>query len=187
MSTVKDKQRILLTELTKFERKESQLRFNGLPNCYEDYAFMYGQDWKIAGQINKNAYRRKAKVQNKIKKSIEGKKAVFITFTFRDDVMDTTSEQTRRRYIARCLKEASSRYVANIDFGTSTEREHYHAVVETEHFDMALWPYGFAYCKRIRAKSEVAIAKYISKLSNHAIKNTARSVRLIYSRRTIQS
>ena len=44
-------------------------------------------------------------------------KIVFGTLTFRNDVLDKTSKETRRRYVARFLNKTTIHYKANIDFG----------------------------------------------------------------------
>lgn len=53
----------------------------------------------------------------------------FATLTFKPEVLESTSKQTRRTYIARFLKEYTYYYIANIDYGSQKQREHYHAIV----------------------------------------------------------
>lgn len=55
--------------------------------------------------------------------------AYFVTLTFKPEVLESTSKQTRRTYIARFLKENTYYYIANIDYGKKNDREHYHAIV----------------------------------------------------------
>lgn len=71
--------------------------------------------------------------------------------------------------------------------GLKNGREHYHAVVVPKNGNLELkqWhSYGAIKCERIRYKdnSEKRLATYISKLTNHAIKHTAKQNRIIYSR-----
>lgn len=143
--------------------------------------------FKECERLNKAYYNRKTRLQDRISTIIEqGKKPVFATLTFTDDIISTTSEKTRRRYVSRFLKDNCSMYVANIDFGIDeryTQREHYHAVVDERICNK--WSYGFAFYENIkvnRKKSIVKMAKYITKLSNHAIKEKAQRSALIYSR-----
>lgn len=127
---------------------------------------------------------KKKKVQ-RIKKKINdlvlSDNAVFITLTFRDDVFEKTSAETRRRYVSRYLKSQGCEYVANIDFSPDISREHYHAVINTR-VDLNAWKYGFSYAEKMRCRnSDLArVSKYISKLTMHALKVNA--TRLIYSR-----
>ena len=67
----------------------------------------------------------------------------FLTLTFTDEVLNNTTEETRRRYVARFLKSISENYVGNIDYGSKNEREHYHAIVEGQDLDLTGWTYGF--------------------------------------------
>lgn len=110
---------------------------------------------------------------------------VFLTLTFRDDVLDKTSSETRRQYVRKWLKDVSTEYVANIDFGAKNGREHYHAV-SNAHVDPTTWLYGACNVQAVRynpeSKSCVKLAKYVSKLTNHAIKETTKRCALIYSR-----
>lgn len=111
----------------------------------------------------------------------------FVTFTFTDDVLSSTSDATRRLYISRVLR--GNEYVANIDFGKTTGREHYHAVVNAFISDEQ-YPYGFKNVERIRLDfdevgnclSTRRLSKYVAKLANHALKGTTRLQRLMYSR-----
>lgn len=132
-------------------------------------------------------YRKQKKVRQKIKHLIATNNAYFITLTFNDTTLAQTSQETRRRYVARYLKERSSVYVANIDFGKEKGREHYHAVSNCK-IDLSKWGFGFSNIEKIRpTKDPQAIAKYITKLSAHAYKDTTQKTvyRLIYSRNVL--
>lgn len=104
----------------------------------------------------------------------------FVTLTFRDEVLEKTSDRTRHRYVSKFLNDNTLDYVANVDYGSKTNREHYHAVVALDGEKTALeWAYGFASYKPCRmstiknAKGNCKIAKYLTKMSNHATKLTA--------------
>ena len=111
----------------------------------------------------------------------------FLTLTFTNDVLNNTSEETRRRYVSRFLKSISTDYVANIDWGDETQREHYHAVVLGDDIDMSNWDkYGFSNCKKVSINDYTTnssrMSKYIYKLSNHATKESTQRKKIIYSR-----
>lgn len=110
----------------------------------------------------------------------------FLTLTFTDDVLASTSEDTRRRYVARFLKSISQNYVGNIDYGKLNEREHYHAIVEGDQLDLSSWTYGFTKCIKVGYSDIITdtarLSKYINKLSNHATKKTTKGKKIIYSR-----
>lgn len=115
---------------------------------------------------------------------------VFLTLTFNNKTLANTSAETRRRYVARYLKAHSCNWVANIDYGGKNGREHYHALLMGEPLDYKGWhQYGAIKGEKVRLKdndSPVKIAKYISKLTNHAIKETASGNRMLYSRNGIK-
>lgn len=111
----------------------------------------------------------------------------FLTLTFTDDVLNNTSEDTRRRYVSRFLKSISDNYVANVDYGKENGREHYHAVVLGTELDMSGWDnYGFSNCKKVAINDDSTnssrMSKYIYKLSNHATKQSTQRKKIIYSR-----
>ena len=109
---------------------------------------------------------------------------IFITLTFKDNVLNNTTRETRRRYITRFLKAHSSEYVANIDFGEKNHREHYHAVIMCDKLNNKLWTYGAIDFERIKVNNDAPkrLAKYVCKLTNHAIKNTTQKNYCIYSK-----
>lgn len=132
-----------------------------------------------------SAYR----LMNRIKKMMISSKCVFSTLTFRDEVLAKTSVITRRRYVSRFLKLCGTQYAANIDFGRTHNREHYHAVIAVEKIPpqaLKLWrdKCGAVNVEKIRhSKDNKAVALYMTKLFNHAIKlNTGLNNRILYSR-----
>ena len=144
------------------------------------------KDIKEARKINHARYKRTERLERRIMSYLLQGKCLFVTLTFNDDVLSSTSMETRRRYVARFLKSQSSLYVANIDFGKTTKREHYHAVIVKDRIEANSWPYGFDSYKKIRCDKlgPLKLAKYISKLTNHAIKETTKRCCYIYSRST---
>ena len=146
----------------------------------------YGlKGFKAMEQINEAYKKRVYRLRQNIYGIVtDNQLPVFLTFTFTDDVIATTNEHTRRRYVTRFLKKHCKQYIANIDFGTANEREHYHAVVSNK-VDFSAWrKYGTLNGEIIaKTKDSIrALPKYISKLTNHAIKDTTKTTRIIYSR-----
>lgn len=133
--------------------------------------------------VNADNSRRK-RLRKRIELMFDCGNVVFLTLTFNDDVITNTSAQSRRDYVRKYLKSISKQYVGNIDFGTNTGREHYHAVLLTDTDDFSGWTYGFYKAEKVRKEGVDAlrVAKYISKLTNHAIKETTKRNALIYSR-----
>lgn len=142
--------------------------------------------WREAERISNADYHRQKRLQVRIRSMLKSEiGCTFCTLTFTDDVLQNTSPDTRRQYVRRFLKDQlgeERRYVANIDFGKVNGREHYHAVIEGR-LDPVAWKYGALNVKAVCKTSEPkALAKYVAKLSNHAIKETCKRSVLIYSR-----
>lgn len=95
----------------------------------------------------------------------------FVTLTFTDEVMKSTTERTRHRYVTQFLKSEVRCYYANIDYGEKNEREHYHAVV-SDKVDFSKWTHGSINAEQIRntKKDRRKISTYMRKLTNHAHK-----------------
>lgn len=168
-----------------------------LENTYFDLLLQYDyKDIKEARKINKASFYRVKRLQKRISDMLTNGHCIFATFNFTDDVLNKTKEETRRQYVRKYLKQFNCDYVANIDFGSdkqytdrkgnirqATSREHYHALICIDKLPLN-WSYGYQYLEhvRIRSKCDIKLSKYISKLTNHAIKETTRRSCLIYSR-----
>ena len=146
----------------------------------------YGEEAvATAEKINAAKYKRDKRAEEHIENMLWFGPCVFVTLTFRDDVLNVTTKETRRKYVTRYLKHQSEYYIANIDYGEKNGREHYHAVVSADMVDVKAWPYGAMKAQKVSdgENDAVRIGKYISKLTNHAIKATTKSSRIIYSRK----
>lgn len=141
-------------------------------------------DIVLARSINNSNYKRVNRLNDRIQRYLSMGVCVWLTLTFNEDTLTNTTEEQRRKYVVRYLKKQSTYYVANIDYGKSTEREHYHALVVTDYVDMNQWKYGFAYTERVKnhCSTSVKLSKYVSKLTNHAIKDSTRRSAYLYSR-----
>ena len=142
-------------------------------------------DWRECKKINHAEFARSTRLYHRVESIIKDNGGIFLTLTFSDDTLATTSAKTRKAYVQRYLKSLNARYVANIDFGGKKGREHYHAVVSLPKVDYKPWhDYGAIKGEKIAVKdvTPLKLGKYISKLSNHAIKATARCCKVIYSR-----
>ena len=161
--------------------------YEDLYNDKETFIKRYGSTTlKVANNLNHASYKRVARLKDRIKEAVESGSAYFITITFNPTTLENTNEQTRRKYVSRWLKSLTPFYVANIDYGSKNEREHYHAIITSDTRPPKSWSYGFIDIKKV-ATSETdtkRVSKYISKLTNHAIKHTTKSKRIIYSRKS---
>lgn len=135
-------------------------------------------------RINHAGFERITRLKKRISEIVDSSKdSTFLTLTFTNEILSSTSAETRRRYVARFLKSFGVPYVANIDFGKHTEREHYHAVIGCK-VPRDAWSYGFSNRKPIKVHEDsiTRLSKYTAKLTNHAIKETTHRQALLYSR-----
>lgn len=111
----------------------------------------------------------------------------FATFTLNNDFIDFRKE-TLEIYLKRALKENCNVYVANADYGSLNERLHFHAIITCRDIEKLrdAWKYGFSDFEKVKwfEHSPIKMAKYITKLTNHAMKDSTRPLenKLIYSR-----
>lgn len=141
------------------------------------------KELKECERINHAWFERVKRLKTRVSQIVSDNASSFITLTFTDNVLNDTSRETRRKYVARWCKSFGVPYVANIDFGKTTHREHYHVIIACK-VSTKTWSYGFMDTKSIRESSNdiTRLSKYISKLTNHAIKETTQRQSLIYSR-----
>lgn len=112
----------------------------------------------------------------------------FCTFTFSDKYINK-SERTKRDLIKQFLNTHDFKYILNIDYGKSTQRQHFHCILATN-IDMDVNQYfqsfyNGGYSLSIQCKKGVddltRLTKYIDKLVNHCIKATTNRQRLVYN------
>lgn len=203
------KARVLNTDVCKRLKKLDKLNYlnciNGIVQDYDldskyiDLLFQYGEEYiKEGRKINLASFQKTKRLREKITSFLEsGDSCIWLTLNFSDDVLNSTNDITRRQYVRQFLKSYSD-YIANIDFGNDNEytdrhgnkrkgtsREHYHAIVKSDFIDMNKWVYGFAFTERIRnnESSIKKLPKYITKLTNHAVKESTKRCHIIYSRK----
>lgn len=145
------------------------------------------KEYRECIKINKASYERTKRLKNRISDMLLNGNCIFLTLTFNDETLQDTTPKERRVAVSRYLKSFNCKYVANIDFGSQNHREHYHAVINCDNISFDGWrKYGNINAERIRNRDiksdKTKLAKYICKLSNHAIKETTKRSSLIYSR-----
>lgn len=161
------------------EEERSGELFYVLKNCYDDELI------KESGNLYNAQNKRVKNLKKKIANMLGLGKCCFLTLTFKPETLQNTSAETRKDYVRRFLKENYSKYIANIDYGARNDREHYHAIVLLNDLaNFKLWhKYGAINSQNIwQTNSETKISKYITKLTNHAIKETCKRSAIIYSR-----
>ena len=142
------------------------------------------ENWKECERLDHARVSRVCRLRNKVRYMISKYECCFATLTFSDDVLEKTSPETRHTYVARFLKENFPCGIANVDFGQSTHREHYHAIIPVPKITADMWKYGFVFGRKLKKADNLTadkVAYYTAKLVNHAIKETTKGCRTIYS------
>ena len=124
----------------------------------------------------------------------------FLTIKFTDDVLDSTSDVTRKKYVSNWLNDFDGHYCANKDFGSQTNREHYHAILLTYqadevfrngknryHWEFNPWTKGHLDVQKINLDSSdlERTTHYLDKVSFHSLKESTSCSRIMYSRKDI--
>lgn len=111
----------------------------------------------------------------------------FCTFTFDNNYINKCT-RTKRDLIKSVINTHDFKYMLNIDYGKTTEREHYHCVLGTDwDFDVNQFIQSHYPCFCLAIPVKVGendfkrLAKYINKLTNHCIKATTKRQRILYN------
>ena len=131
-------------------------------------------------------YNRNTTVHNRTKTILNDEYVYFITFTLSDANLKLSFN-----YLIKKIKEAlrsASLYIANEDYGSERGRLHFHALASfNEQLDYTktnpigqVWGYGEIDYQPIHTKNDEALSKYLTKLTSHAYKKTAKKI--IFSR-----
>ena len=140
---------------------------------------------KETKKINQANYKRVKNLKYRINKMLD-RPCLFLTLTFSDKTLqDYPKKESLHRFVKRYLEKVGYqlKYVANVDYGTQNGRIHYHAVIQADSVEPSFWhKYGAIKIEQITNRNHIALSKYLSKLTNHAIKETAQCNRIIYSR-----
>lgn len=165
-------------------------------NLMIDLTIKHGKYYlDTARKLNNSSFSRIRRLKKRITRYLSLGRCIWATLTFSDDVLNSTSVTTRRKYVQKYLKGISKHYIANIDFGSDdqyvdrhgvtrkgTSREHYHALILIDYIDEK-WTYGWTKFLVVhKSDSEICIAKYINKLANHYLKKSVKRNYCIYSR-----
>jgi hypothetical protein len=140
---IETKRLIFDNDLDKDYTKAHKALFNGDYSLMDDFWCCFGDDiTRVCRNINKSRYDKAKRCKDRVEDSVTCGNAYFITLTFTDEILSKTNEKTRRRYVSRAFKAIGYRYVANIDYGDKTHREHYHGIIEPLPFCLASWTNG---------------------------------------------
>ena len=146
------------------------------------------QELKESEKIRKNTQQQRQKIKKHMKYLFARNDfdLYFVTFTFSDDTMNKTNANTRKQKVRKTATKADD-FILNIDYGSQTEREHYHAIIalyksrneeykqDGKHIKLKCFDsynYGFCKIKKIkRGKKDLdKLSDYEAKLTEHSLK-----------------
>ena len=136
-------------------------------------------EWCHMKALQVNRWKRVKRLKEHVADILAYPKSLFLTLTFTDEALASSSATTRRKYITRALGAFKVPYIANLDFGEDNGREHYHALIALDRIKQDAWQFGNLDFKRTYNKASKRISRYITKLTYHAIKLQSR---IIYSK-----
>lgn len=165
------------------------LKYIDIESDYTKILWQFGPHYiKEARKINRASFKRILRLRDRITYYFSLGQCIFGTLTFTDEVLSCTNFTTRRKYVTRFLKSQSDNYLANVDYGVDdryTKREHYHFLIVSDRVDPTFWNdnFGFTWLEKIHRLDDKTLALYVSKLCNHAIKDSTKRNCYIFSRR----
>lgn len=111
----------------------------------------------------------------------------FCTFTFSNKYINKC-DRTKRDLIKSVINTHDFKYILNIDYGKTTEREHYHCIIATNiDMDVNQFIQSHYPCHSLSIQCKTGLndfkklTKYINKLTNHCIKATTKRQRILYN------
>lgn len=183
-----DNERLYLKKFDLYNSYKEQLlntynnfRFNDISLLYDETFYNEYLFFKVMEADRK----RKERLINRIGKifdlsDLKKLNVYFITLTIKDENMANIEVLTKK--IRYYLRKNFTYYVCNIDFGEEKERIHFHALVSSSYIKSNKYKLGAINFELIHTRNKKALATYILKLTNHAIKNNLLNYHLIFSR-----
>lgn len=159
-------------------------------NQYKRYHFNHFIPFEHNDKYDKilNArYHKVSRIKRKFLYILEKKTYFyFLTFTFSDEYLKNC-DRTKKDLIKKCLYsfDKNCYMILNKDFGGKNDREHYHCIYGTDNNSNLLdhikknYPFRFQVQHiHFNRRSITKISKYMNKLTNHCVKDTAYSSRI---------
>ena len=154
--------------------------------CYQEgLSFTPNEEYE---KILKARYEKVSRIKRRLIYLLSRHKYIwFCTFTF-DNKYINKSTRTKRDLIKSVINTKDFKYILNIDYGKTTEREHYHCIIGTnEDIDVDLYIKDLYPCFSLSIQCKKGeydfkrLSKYINKLTNHCIKASTTRQRLVYN------
>lgn len=172
-----------IATIYKDDNNKNVINYNAFNNINND-------DIQDCERIRKAKHKQRNIINNHIEYLMKRQdyNLYFMTFTFNDEILKNTKQDTRKQKIRRLLNKITEDYILNIDYGKENEREHYHAVIailkekdnsyineEKQTKNIIIdkqYKYGFYHMEKIRKENQdkTKLSNYITKLTLHSVK-----------------
>lgn len=127
---------------------------------------------------------RKYRLFKRIKEMLSKGECLWLTFTFDDKKIHGIDDERQLYYVKKWLRKWTLEYVLNVDYGVKNGRKHYHAIALVDKIvDYTDYEIGALNGSKINNKNYQALGNYIIKLTNHALKNSTKFEKIIFSRK----
>lgn len=150
------------------KRKSIEQRFKENPNNIQ----------KAINNSIKSEERYRSRIKQRVEQMLTQPYCYFFTYTLSNENIDLPQEQHIKK-IKATLSQANL-YMINNDYGTQTERLHYHALASFNHeyntIQMHKYQLGHTSVKPIKDKNAKSLYEYILKLSNHVTKRSVAKI-----------
>lgn len=168
----------LMSDVINYNRQRRNAFYNGELFCEN----------KEFERILKARYNKVSRIKKRLVYLLSRYQYVyFCTFTFDDQVINYNDEY-KRRLIKWTIRDfdVDIKYILNKDYGSLTEREHYHAIIGTNNngdFNGFIQDKYPCHCLALKVNNTLEdvkkLSKYINKLTNHCVKSTTYKSRVI--------
>lgn len=126
-------------------------------------------------RAKRQRYKYMSRIYKHIEKICDNENAYFVTLTYSDKYINQGCQENAKKW----AKKYMSHYIGNDDYGSKGGRYHHHIFGNLLDNKMDLvksWKYGSINVKKMYNVNTKAIGKYIERLKNHAVKDSAAKV-----------
>lgn len=163
---------------SEFDIMSTEFMLSPLPK-FNSYFHLF----QVVYRINRSDYSKVSRVRERVQALLYlSSEPVFMTFTLADAALGKYSYSYIVKTLHNFLRSNFDYAICNEDYGAKNGRLHFHALVSSR-ADCSFWinKFGAVNSKPIVLGNSTAIAKYIAKLTNHAVKATTKRKNIYYT------
>ncbi|MEM4395820.1 MAG: hypothetical protein QXW48_04495 [Thermoplasmata archaeon] len=123
-------------------------------------------------RAKRQQYKYMSRIYKHVEKILNNENAYFVTLTYSEKYINQGCQENAKKW----AKKYMSHYIGNDDYGSQGGRYHHHIFGNLLDNKMDLvksWKYGSINVRKRYDYNNKAIGKYIQRLKNHAVKDSA--------------